>query len=83
MEALQYVDTSHVLRVFFFHVVQSIHGNRMSGANGSDSRPVNAPEDIVLRSLNGAVACPGIGAKPWAPMFPSPLWPPRSQTEKL
>jgi hypothetical protein len=37
VEALQYVEVSHVLRVFFFRVVKSIQDNRMTRAHGGES----------------------------------------------
>ena len=37
VEGLQYVELSHVLRVFFFHVVQRFHDIRLTSV---DERPV-------------------------------------------
>jgi len=34
VEAFQYVEDSHVLRVFFFHVLQSFQDNRRKSATG-------------------------------------------------
>jgi hypothetical protein len=53
VEAFQFMELSHVLRVFFFHLVQSFQDDGMTREDGDEIRQVNAPWGIMLRQLTG------------------------------
>jgi len=63
VEPLQYVDTSHVLRVFFFRLVQMFQDNHPTSVD--DTRPPASSPPVFL---GGACVFPG----GWPPMWGKP-----------